>query len=534
MPDTPTTNPESVDALVGERDELRVERDALKLQRDRYRQLYLEQLELIRKLELGLVGRGRERDLGDPNQISLAMMGVPAPAPSPETTTTKVEAHERVKPTGRQRPPENLPVVTVEVLPDEVQQRGLENIDRIGEESSEVVERRRAGLVNVKIVRGKFVEKSRDRLLPTVVHQAEPAELPIQRGLAGPGLLADTLLMRFHDHLPLHRQERIFGREGWQLSRQTICNWHLSLAELVAPLVHAMHQDALRAPYVCMDATGVLVQDLEKCRNAHFFVLASPERHVLFFYSPKHDSAAVDRVVEGFKGHLVVDAHAVYDHLFAEQEVVEVACWAHARRYFFKALASDRGRAERALEHIGKLFGFERQLKNVSPDDRRRMRAEKSLLVVDAFEAWCDAQAPQLVDESPISRAIRYATNQRAALRRFLDDGRLPLHNNWSERELRREAVGRKNWLFLGSDEGGAANAAFVSLIASCQLHGVAPDAYLRDLLCLLPGWDQTDVLALSPLHWRATTARPEVEAALAGNVYRQVALGERKPDRGE
>ena len=126
---------------------------------------------------------------------------------------------------------------------------------------------------------------------------------------------------------------------------------------------------------------------------------------------------------------------------------------------------------------------------------------------------------------------IGYARNQRVALRRFLDDGRLPIHNNWSERELRREAIGRKNWLFVGSDEGGEANATFVSLIASCRLHGLDPAEYLRDLLCLLPGWSQTRVIELSPLHWRATVAREEVRQALAANVYRRVALGELQPE---
>ena len=297
------------------------------------------------------------------------------------------------------------------------------------------------------------------------------------------------------------------------------------------PLLEAMWQDAFAAPYLCIDATGVLVQQKEKCRNAHFFVVASPERHVLFGYSPKHNAAAVDALLDGYQGTLVADAHAVYDHLYVDGKILEAGCWAHTRRYAFKSLGSDPLRARRALDLIGKLFALERALGSAAPEEKLRVRQREARPIIDEFEAWCDAEALLVLDQTPISKAIGYARNQRVALRRFLDDGRLPIHNNWSERELRREAVGRKNWLFVGSDEGGEANATFVSLIASCRLHGLDPAEYLRDLLCLLPSWSQKRVIELSPLHWRATVARPEVRDALAANVYRRVALGELQPE---
>ena len=317
---------------------------------------------------------------------------------------------------------------------------------------------------------------------------------------------------------------------AWSTPRQTVCGWHLDLAGLVSPLVEAMWQDAFAAPYLCTDATGVLVQALKKCRNAHFFVVAAPERHVLFGYSPKHNKAAVDALLDGYRGYLVADAHAVYDHLFVDGTIIEVGCWAHARRYFFKSLGTDPPRARAALERIGKLFAIERAMDGESPDKRLAVRRSDSSPVLDDFEKWCDAESLLVLDETPISKAIGYARNHRAALRRFLDDGRLPLHNNWSERELRREALGRGNWLFLGSDEGGEANAAFVSLLASCQLHDIEPSGYLRDLLCLLPGWKASKVIELSPLHWRETMERDDVQATLAANIYRRASLGEIEP----
>ena len=327
-----------------------------------------------------------------------------------------------------------------------------------------------------------------------------------------------------------NRLERIYGREGLELPRATVCDWHLRLSGLFERLLEAMWKDAFEAPYLCIDATGVLVQDREKCRNAHFFVVASPERHVLFGYSPKHNAAAVDALLDGYRGTLVADAHAVYDHLYRDGSIVEAGCWAHVRRYAFKSLGSDPQRARHALELIGRLFKLERTMGTAPPEEKKAIRKREAIPILDAFEAWCDSESLLVLDETPISRLIGYARNHRAALRRFLDDGRVPIHNNWSERELRREAVGRKNWLFLGSDEGGQANATFVSLIASCRLHGLDPAEYLRDVLCLLPGWNQQRVLELSPLHWRETAARPEVREALAANVFRQVALGEREP----
>ena len=155
------------------------------------------------------------------------------------------------------------------------------------------------------------------------------------------------------------------------------------------------------------------------------------------------------------------------------------------------------------------------------------MRKREAAPIVEKFFAWCDAEADRVLDETPSAKAVGYARNQRAALSRFLEDGRLPIHNNFSERELRREAIGRKNWLFLGSDDGGEVNATFVTLLASCQLHELEPTAYLRDLLCLIPSWPAKRVLELAPAYWQKTLEQQDAQQRLAANVYRQVALGE-------
>jgi hypothetical protein len=326
--------------------------------------------------------------------------------------------------------------------------------------------------------------------------------------------------------LPLHRLEDIYGREGLSLSRSTLCGWHEQLAELCEPLVDAMRVEALGQPYLCIDATGVLVQQKEKCRRGHFWVLVAPGKHVLFRFSSSHDRKAVEALLGGYGGYLVADAHAVYDHLYASGNVIEVGCWSHARRYFFFAIASDPVRARKVLALIGSLFHIERSIADEPRKRREAARESKSKPIVEQFFAWCEAERDLVLDESPIAKAIGYALNQRQALCRFLDDGRLPLTNNISERNLRREAVGRKNWLFVGSEDGARANAIFTSLLASCQMHAIEPWVYLRDLLCLLPQWPKHRVLELAPAYFQQTAEQTEARQRLAANPFRNVILG--------
>jgi len=500
----------------------------LTAEREQYQALYLKALEQMRKLELGLLGQKAERLVPNDAQLSMAVLAEllgHGPTPEPATIAQVVREHTRAKPTGRKPLPADLPRVDVQVLPPEVERAGLDAFEKIGEEVSETVERRPASVVVVRVSRPKFVRKDRERNAETEVLCAAPPELPIERGLAGPGFLADTIVRRWQDHLPLHRLEGIYARDGLEMARSTMCGWHEVLAVLVRPLIDAMWRDARSAPYLCTDATGVLVQAKEKCRLGHFWVVVVPERHVLYAYSVAHDGAAVDDMLAGYEGYLVADAHSVYDHLFRTGKVIEVACWAHARRYWWKALDSEPERARAALALIGEIFRIERGAAELPARERLAVRTRDSRPVVAKFFEWCAAEAPRALDDTPIARAIGYATNQKAALERFLDDGRLPAHNNASENALRRQVLGRKNWLFVGNDEAAAVNTTFVSLLASCRLHSVEPWAYLRDLLCLLPSWPISRVLELAPVNWRQTREQPDTQQRLAANVFRRAVL---------
>jgi transposase len=516
-------------------------------ERDRYRKLYLETLERCRMLELGLHGQKTERLTHDESQLSLLVLAAllaaqaetqdgstdtphaeapepePEPAPEPDPPEEKPKRRKRA---GRQVLPEQLPRVEIEILPENVQRMGLDAFERIGEEVTEVLERRQASMVILRICRPKFVLVDRERNAETKVLTAAPIDLPIERGMAGPGLLADTIVRRWDDSLPANRLEKIYAREGVHLARSTICGWHDQLATLVHPLVDAMWADAMASPFLCTDATGVLVQAKQRCERGHFWVVIAPGQHVLFAYSANHTKEAVDEMLGDYEGFLVADAHGVYDHLYATGKVIEVACWAHCRRYFFKAKSSEPDRAQQALALIGELFRIEREdLVDKTPNERKEIRQAKSKPVIDAFFRWRDEQSSYALDDTPLAKALGYAFNQRDALERFLDDGRLPLHNNWSELELRREAIGRKNWLFLGNDDGGKVNATFMTLIASCHMHGLEPWAYLRDLLCVLPNWPHSRVLELAPAHWRETSQKQEAQVRLSGDVCRQATL---------
>ena len=475
--------------LEREQSELREALVRAEAERDEYRKLYRLLQEENEQLKRGLLGQKAERLPKDDAQLSLAILELALGGQTPSFDEPAIEIEQTIPEHKRRKPvrkplPEHLPRVEIEILPDEVKRKGLDQFERIGEETREVLERRPSSMVVVKVVRPKFVPRKeaspagadgprastqrpsevapklgptlgaveqpqRDALpqqvprerassegpasdAATIILIAPPPELPIERGLAGPGLLADTIVRRWQDHEPLHRRETIHARDGVDLARSTICGWHFELAQLALPVVDAMQQECLGQPYLCTDATGVLVQQKEKCRTGHFWVLVAPELHVLFRFTPRHDSAAVDELLAGYRGYLVADAHAVYDHLYANGEVTEVSCWAHSRRYYYKSLASDPERARVALSIIGALFKIERTIAGAPPGKRKSVRAKHSAPLVDKFFAWCDAEADRVLDDTPIARAIGYARNQRTSLRRFLDDWRLPLHNNRS------------------------------------------------------------------------------------------------------
>ncbi len=345
----------------------------------------------------------------------------------------------------------------------------------------------------------------------TVLYAPAPDEM-IPRGLPTVDLLAHNLTSKFADKLPFNRQEGIFAREGVPITRGTMCGWAAAANTLAHLVVDAMEEDARQhAHVIATDATGVLVQANEKCKNGHFWVYVADRDHVIFRYSAKHSSDEPKTFFKGFHGTVLSDASNVFDVLFGLPESPgEANCWSHARRYFYKAIDSEN--RDEALVGVGfcnELFDLERQWKKLSPPERLKMRQQWSRPVIEMLNRWKDEQLASLrvADGSRLHKALNYLTNQWAGLCKFLEDGHVSIHNNESERQLRSLVVGRANWLFVGSDETAEWTCTFVSLAASCQLHGIDPEGYLRDLFRLLPVWPKNRMLELAPKFWRATRA---------------------------
>lgn len=525
-----------VAALEAELEKLRSERDRAEHEREQYRKLYsLVSLELER-LKRQLFGKKAEAV--DATQVQLAfgpVFDALARAESgdasaqadvqtelqklrDEAEQARPHAGKRAKGHGRRNfDLETAPVETIVLEPPERLVPGGELLVKIDEEVSEHFDYRPSSIVRVRVVRPKYRRTGPSNASPIAI--AELPERPIPRSVAGPGLVAHVITQKFCDHLPLNRQQEIFKRHGVHLPRSTLANLVQGGTALLRCIFDAMWQDAREhAAWLAIDATGVLVQAAEQCRRGHFWVVIAERDHVLFRYTTKHNGSVPADMLSGFSGYVIADASSVYHELYRnEPNIVEVACWSHARRRWFEALAVDRERALVGIGFIGLLYDAHRAAidptTGIADTLKRRSTAEP---VVRRLYEWIERERPRVVDESPIAKAMNYLINQREPLTRFLEDGRLRLDNNLSELELRRQVVGRANWTFCGSDDGAEWNAIATSLIASCTLHDIEPWAYLRDVLMLLPNWPRSSVLELSPKLWKQTREQPQTQQRLA------------------
>jgi transposase len=521
-------------ALAAERaraDAERARAEALEAERDRlhdaYRQLQID-LELLRRrifvakaervdtrqLELEFAAKKKELD-------ALARRLGPDAESKSETPSAQPEKPPRAKPKGRRK------VAAVPIAEErcEILDPALEGTaERIGFEYSYLLRWRKGGPVKVVVARAKYRTRT-DSGESTVTTTPMPKRA-FGRCLAAPSLLAKIATDKFADGLPLFRQEQRFAREGLSLDRGTMCRWLEDLGMTVGCVVLAMKQEALKTAFcIATDATGIAVQPepsddkrRRPCRRGHFFVMLADRDHVLFEYMPRETSAAVAHMLRGFSGYVQADAKSVYDVLFRAPRSqteddgcsrLEVGCWSHARHKFYEAAIAKDKLAREALFRIHRLFELERSWSGVAPATRKELRQRHAAAEVDAFLAWASAQYELVKAQRGLLRsALGYVVRQRVALRRYLDDGRLRIDNNGSERELRSVAVGRKAWLFVGSDDHAEAAANLFSLISSCRLHRLDPEAYLRDLIRVLPHWPRDRFLELAPRYWSATRAR--------------------------
>jgi hypothetical protein len=299
----------------------------------------------------------------------------------------------------------------------------------------------------------------------------------------------------------------MLARHGAELSRKTLCGWVLKAADKLAPLVDAMQREVLASRVIHTDDTPVRVRgDGDGAFTGRLWVYVGDTEHpyTVYDYTPSRRRDGPAKFLDGYQGYLQADAFGGYDGIYAAGNVTECACWAHARRKFHDARSSDSNRAHRMLAWIRELYGVEKQTKQLDAEKRRAARMEKSKPLLDTIKTWLDEQQPNMLPKSPIGAAIAYALNHWAALARYLDDGVIAIDNNAAEQALRGIAVGRKNWLFLGSDNGGRAAATHYTIIQSAKRNGIDPYAYLRDVLLRLTTEPNTNPRELLPDRWKA------------------------------
>jgi transposase len=368
--------------------------------------------------------------------------------------------------------------------------------DKFGEETHEQLDFRPGNLFVRQHVRCKYS----CRQCHDYVTTAYAPIAVINKGLPGSGLLAYIAASKYADHLPLHRLERILGRYGIELSRQTMCDWMAHVARMLNPLVDlmadlvrqskALHTDATKMPYLDPAVKG-------KSLSGQMWTIVGDRDHAfnVFAFWGNHSAGGIDAFLKdpGYRGYLNADALNIYDHLFGSGDIIELGCWAHARRKFYDAKGNDQARSATAMAYIRQLYAIEAQareqiaaqkLDGAAADEVRfRLRQDNSLPILAAFKTWLETEQPKVLPKSLIGLAIAYALKHWDALHRYTSDGFLDIDNNIAERALRHIAVGRKNWLFAGSAEGGRTAATLFTIASSCHRHGIDVFAYLQDIL---------------------------------------------------
>jgi transposase len=381
--------------------------------------------------------------------------------------------------------------------------------DRIGEDVTKILEHVPAKLEVHEHARPKYA----CRYCKDGVSSPPPPERPIARGIAGPGLIAQIVVSKFGDHLPLYRLEDIFVRHGLHIARSTLCDWVSAAAELFQPLYELQRQLVLQSPVLWTDDTpiNVIVGGEEGSRQGRFWTYVGDDEHPysVYDFTMSHSRDGPQHFLRTFCGYLQADAYAGYDAIFlgSGSKIVEVACWAHARRKFFDARKNYPREAYQVLDWLGQLYDIEDRARPLSHAARRELRRAQAEPVLETLEAYLATLASTVLPKSSLAKAVNYARNQWAALRCYTTDGRLTIDNNVSERTLRHQAIGRKNWLFLGSENAGPRAAILYTILAGAKRHRIEPWTYLRELLLRFHA-DDARLEEFLPDRWAA--AHPE------------------------
>ena len=508
LPNLDTLPPEALKALLhAQQQTLTVQAEENRAQRERLhsqdeqlagRQAEIERLQLlIAKLRRMQFGRRSEKLQGQIEQLELqldelatASAEPPAASPTPEATAPAAPGRKPAR-----RPlPGHLRREKRTMLPKETACPDCGGaLKPLGEDVSEILEYVPAHFHVIQQVRPKLACTHCDKIV-----QAEAPSRPIARGLAGPGLLAHVLVSKYCDHLPLYRQEQIYARVGVELERTTLADWVGGASQLLQPLVEALRRHVMGAAKLHADDTPVpvLAPGLGRTKTGRLWTYVRDDRPagdatppgVWFAYSPDRKGEHPQGHLRHFAGTLQADAYAGFDKVYETGRIREAACWAHVRRKFYDLHVAHKSPiAQEALERIAALYAIEKEIRGRPPDERREIRQTRARPLLESLHKWLESCLPKLSQKSDTTAAVKYALGRWEALTRYADDGGLEIDNNAAERALRAVALGRKNYLFAGSDKGGERAAVLYSLIGTAKLHGLDPESYLRDVLSRLP-----------------------------------------------
>jgi transposase len=526
LPDLKTLDRETLQALLVAEHEERLATHA----RLQSREYEIEHLKLLlaqlRRMQFGRKSEKLDRQI---EQLELRLEDLQQAKPaesapaseSPQTAAASSIPDAPAKP-ARRALPEHLPrTIQTHVPQHTVCPDCGGKLRKLGEDISEILEYVPSHFQVIRQVRPKLSCAHCERIV-----QAPAPSRPIARGVAGPGLLAHVLVSKYCDHLPLYRQSEIYERAGVELERSTLADWVGGSSQLLDPLVEALRRYVMAAGKLHADDTPVpvLAPGNGKTKTGRLWTYVRDDRPagdtaapaVWFAYSPDRKGEHPEQHLRMFRGALQADAYAGFNQLYKEDgRIQEIACWAHVRRKFYD-LQEAHGSpiAREALERIAALYVIEQEIRGRPPDERQQVRTTRARPLLQSLHEWFEVSLSKLSRKSDTTAAIRYALGLWPALTRYCDDGRLEIDNNAAERALRVVALGRKNYLFAGSDLGGERAACMYSLIGSAKLNGIDPEAYLREVLTRIADHPMNRINDLLP--WNIVPAGPAHSTAAA------------------